>query len=176
MYPTHAQNARTHQRKNDRHLEFAVRPYACLALPLVGASSGSQGNSRMARVHPVSASKTELPQPEAKNGATFWLISLSACAKNLKYCPGGGAANSFTVIVKSTSTPLTHFLNENRCSCANSSDGFFCANLQSLTKASTAWERCGTSRTEDQTHLRPRTQAKSTQPNRLANRVCRPFA
>src|SRR5580692_12202577 len=90
-------------------------------------------------------------------------MGLSAWAKNLKYCPGGGHANSFTVIVNSTSTPLTHFLNEKRCSCANSSDGFFCANLQSFTQASDQGQKWDTY-FEDQSHLRLRTRAKSTQP------------
>src|SRR5580658_3065923 len=41
-------------------------------------------------------------------------------------------------MVKSISTPLTHFLKENRWSSASSSETNFCANLQSLTNSSGA--------------------------------------
>src|ERR1700733_11657319 len=48
------------------------------ARSVAAALSSSQGNSRIDRVHPVSASRIEFPHPDGKNGASFCLTSLSA--------------------------------------------------------------------------------------------------
>jgi hypothetical protein len=121
----------------------AAGTQAPATLPEEEDSSASQGNSRMARTQPLSASSRELPHPEGRKGPSFWLTGLSAWPKKRAYWPGGGATYSFTVMVKVTSSPLTHFLKEKKWSWASSSETFFWANCQSATESSGGSWNCG---------------------------------